>query len=72
MESQTVGAGIDKVGSRKIIANIESEPEKWCPRCRRYKSIKRFHRNISRYDGLSGMCSKCNNADRNTRHLRSA
>lgn len=32
---------------------------KYCPGCNKIKSIKDFHKNKSRYDGLKNVCIKC-------------
>jgi len=32
---------------------------KFCPKCRKTKSLKAFNKNQKRYDGIQGWCSSC-------------
>lgn len=34
--------------------------QKHCPKCNKYKNKSEFHKNASKYDGLSGWCKECN------------
>ena len=62
MERKEIGAGINKIGSYKIIIP-EYPPEKNCPQCGLSYPISEFSKNRTRFDGLQSECKECAKAN---------
>lgn len=45
---------------------------KLCPKCETWRSIGEYHRDVTAYDGTSGFCKICRNAESKRRHHDSA
>ncbi len=69
LETRSFGTGYRKIGSRKILVELNSEPEKWCPQCRKYWLLEEFSNNGSRYDGHQSECKRCQNATNTRKRL---
>jgi len=42
----------------------------WCSHCKRFRSVKKFHKNSTRWNGLARQCKDCRKGDRHWRRIR--
>ena len=43
------------------LVRLQTAGNKWCMRCREFRSKTNFHKDITRYDGLASACRRCRN-----------